>query len=106
MDRIGTHADLVALARIPDLKKGDVYRHLLPDAAFEHFAKERCLQPASAFPAYRDQAVETPCWRLGEPSKPVPARMIAAVLAEVEAHGPLRAQGLTDQGQVPVDWHG
>jgi uncharacterized protein YcaQ len=49
-DPLGTNADLVALARVDGIAKGDVYRHLLPGYAFEHFAKERCLLPASAFP--------------------------------------------------------
>ncbi len=107
LDRIGTNADLVALARIPDLRKGAVYQHLLPGAAFEHFAKERCLLPASAFPAYRDQAAETPWWRLAERSKRVPPEVVADVLAELEDRGPLRAKELTDQGRVrPIDWHG
>ncbi len=107
LDRIGTNADLVCLARIPDLYKGDVYRHLLPGAAFEHFAKERCLLPASAFPAYRDQAAETPWWRLAERYQRVPAPVIADVLAEVSARGPLAAAELTDRGRVtPIDWHG
>jgi hypothetical protein len=50
LDTVGTNADLVALARVDGLAKGEVYRHLLPGHAFEHFAKERCLLPASAFP--------------------------------------------------------
>jgi uncharacterized protein len=49
-DPLGTNADLVALARVDGIAKGDVYRPLLPGYAFEHFAKERCLLPASAFP--------------------------------------------------------
>ena len=50
LDVIGTNADLVALARVEGLARGDVYRHLYPGHAFEHWAKERCLLPASAFP--------------------------------------------------------
>lgn len=107
LDRIGTNADLVALARIPGLRKGDVYRHLMPGHAFEHFAKERCLLPATAFPAYRDQSVETPWWRLGERDQRVPAALVDAVLDEVRAHGPLRAEELVDRGRVrPLDWSG
>ena len=107
LDRIGTNADLVALARIPQLKKGDVYRHLLPGAAFEHFAKERCLVPAEAFPAYRDQAAETPWWRLTERYERVPAAALDDVLAEVRERGPVTASALSDRGRVePIDWHG
>ena len=64
LDVIGTNADLVALARVDGLARGDVYRHLYPGHAFEHWAKERCLLPASAFPYYREPPRETPWWRL------------------------------------------
>src|SRR5262245_13437261 len=37
LDPLGTNADLVALARVDGIAKGDVYRHLLPGFAFEHF---------------------------------------------------------------------
>ena len=60
LDVIGTNADLVMLARVDGIAKGDVYRALLPRHGFEHFAKERCLLPARAFAQYRDRAVETP----------------------------------------------
>ena len=52
LDPLGTNADLVALARVDGIQRGDIYRFLLPGHAFEHFAKERCLLPASAFPWY------------------------------------------------------
>src|SRR5512143_2081288 len=58
LDPMGTNADLVALARVDGIAKGDVYRHLLPGHAFEHFAKERCLLPASAFPWYRAELAD------------------------------------------------
>ena len=44
LDPMGTNADLVALARVDGIARGDVYRHLLPGHAFEHYAKERCLR--------------------------------------------------------------
>lgn len=111
LDRIGTNADLVALARLDGLQRGDIYRFLYPadgpKQAFEHFAKERCLLPASAFPWYRGQAVETPWWRTSERHAKVPEAVLAAVLAEVRARGPLTPSELTHHGAVePMDWGG
>ena len=61
LDRIGTNADLVALARVDGVRKGDVYRHLLGgDVGFEHFAKQRCILPADRFPNYRARALAEP----------------------------------------------
>ena len=107
LDVMGTNADLVALARVEGLSRGDVYRHLYPGHAFEHWAKERCLLPASAFPHYRERLLETPWWRLATRLERVPARVLRAVLEELEAHGPLSAAELTDHGAVqPLDWSG
>jgi uncharacterized protein len=107
LDVIGKNADLVALARIDGFARGDVYRHLFPGHAFEHFAKERCLLPASAFPHYRDKAAETMWWRLATRLKKLEAARIEAVLEEVRERGPVSAQELTDHGKVePLDWHG
>ncbi len=107
LDRIGTNADLVALARLDGVGRGDVYRHLLPGHAFEHFAKERCLLPAAAFPAYRDRAAETPWWRLTKRLERLPEGLVEAVWAEVRERGPLSADELTDRGRVPpLDWNG
>jgi hypothetical protein len=107
LDVIGTNADLVALARVDGIRRGDVYRHLLPAHAFEHFAKERCLLPASAFPYYRDQAAETPWWRLSERKRKLAPAVLDAVLAEVRRRGPVAAADLTDHGRVePIDWSG
>ena len=107
LDPMGTNADLVALARVDGIARGDVYRHLLPGHAFEHFAKERCLLPASAFPWYRDQAAETPWWRLGDRLKRLPDGVVEAVLADVHARGPALASDLVDHGAVErIDWSG
>ena len=107
LDVIGTNADLVALARVDGIARGDVYRHLLPGHAFEHFAKERCLLPAAAFPWYRDQAAETPWWRLSERKQKLSPKVLDAVYAEVAARGPVTAADLTDHGSVePLDWSG
>jgi uncharacterized protein YcaQ len=65
LDAIGTNADLVVMARVHDARRGDVWRHLFPRHAFEHFAKERCILPADAFPWYREHGHEAqaPWWR-------------------------------------------
>jgi uncharacterized protein YcaQ len=107
LDPWGTNADLVAFARVDGLRRGDVFRHVYPGHAFEHFAKERCLLPAEAFPWYRDRAAETPWWRLTERLKRLPAGLIAEVLAEVRERGPLALDALSDRGKVkPIDWNG
>ena len=108
LDPMGTNADLVALARVDGVARGDVYRHLLPGHAFEHFAKERCLLPASAFPWYRDElAVEAPWWSHAERLRRLPPGVVEKVLAEVHERGPVTAEDLTDHGVVePLDWSG
>jgi hypothetical protein len=107
LDVIGTNADLVALARVDGLVRGDVYRHLMPGHAFEHWAKERCILPAYAFPYYRERTRETPWWNLATRLERLPSRVLEAVLEEVAARGPISAAELTDHGAVkPLDWSG
>lgn len=107
LDPMGTNADLVTLARVDGVSRGDVHRHLGDGHAFEHFAKERCLLPARAFPYYRGQAAQTPWWRLGERVRRLPDGILEEVLEEVQAKGPVTADGLTDRGRVePLDWDG
>lgn len=109
LDVIGTNADLVVMARVDDVRRGDVWRHLFPIHAFEHFAKERCILPADAFPWYRTQGhdAQTPWWRHHERQARVPERVIAQLLEEIRARGPLTARELTDHGTVqPIDWSG
>jgi len=109
LDVIGTNADLVVMARVDDAGRGDVWRHLFPKHAFEHFAKERCILPASAFPWYRQQGhgAQTHWWRHGEREQRLPQQLVDAVLEEVRARGPLTARELTDHGAVePIDWSG
>jgi len=107
LDVIGTNADLVALARVEGLARGDVYRHLMPGHAFEHWAKERCLLPAYAFPYYRARTRETPWWHLATRLERLPTQVLEAVLEEVAARGPITAAELTDHGAVkPLDWSG
>jgi uncharacterized protein YcaQ len=107
LDVLGTNADVVAMARIDELKRGDVYRAVFPGHAFEHFAKERCLLPASHFPWYQSRATETPWWRLAERKKRVDAKTLKRVLREVAERGPITPKQLTNHGTVaPMDWSG
>ena len=109
LDAIGTNADLVVMARVDDVARGDVWRHLFPAHAFEHFAKERCILPVGAFPYYREQGhgAQTHWWRHGEREERVPPEMVQAVLEEIRERGPVSARELTDHGSVvPIDWSG
>lgn len=109
LDVIGTNADLVVMARVDDAQRGDVWRHLFPRRAFEHFAKERCILPAEAFPYYRRHGHEaqTPWWQHGERERRVAPGVVEAVLAELRRHGPMTARDITDHGEVePLDWSG
>ncbi|HEX9983533.1 MAG TPA: winged helix DNA-binding domain-containing protein [Thermoanaerobaculia bacterium] len=109
LDVLGTNADLVVLARVDDVQRGDVWRHLFPKHAFEHFAKERCILPARAFPWYttRGHAAQTPWWGHGERERRVPPSLVDAVLQEIRERGPITARDLTDHGSVePLDWSG
>lgn len=109
LDAIGTNADLVILARVDGVARGDVWRHLFPGHAFEHFAKERCILPAASFPYYRDQGhgAQTPWWRHAEREQRLPPKLVAAVLDEIRARGPVTARDITDHGPVdPIDWSG
>jgi len=107
LDPIGDNADLVVLARVRGAKRADVHRALYPGHAFEHFAKERCILPASAFPHYRERAVETPWWRHSDRMKRLDVGLVDAVLDEVREKGPVRARDLSGRGGVePIDWSG
>lgn len=109
LDVIGTNADLVVMARTDGVSRGDVWKHLFPRHAFEHFAKERCILPADAFPNYRERGHEAqaPWWRHHERLDRVPAAAVESVLAEVRERGPVTARDLTDHGSVaPLDWSG
>lgn len=106
LDPLGTNADLVVMARLPDAAHGEVYREIYANA-FEHFAKVRCILPASAFPQYRSRFVEAEWWRTQTRKKKVPAALVDEVEAEVRERGPLTAAELTDHGRVvPLDWSG
>lgn len=109
LDAIGTNADLVVMARVDGVCRGDVWRYLFPHHAFEHFAKERCILPARAFAYYRGERdeVQTPWWGHGERERRVPPKLVRAVLDEIRERGPMIAKDLTDHGKVePLDWSG
>lgn len=109
LDAIGTNADLVVMARTEGVRRGDVWRHLFPKHAFEHFAKERCILPAEAFGWYQQQghAAQTHWWRHEEREQRVAPKLIAAVLDEIRERGPITSAELTDHGRVePLDWAG
>ena len=106
LDPMGTNADLVVMARLDQVDRGDVYREAY-SGAFEHFAKVRCLLPASAFPHYRQRSVEASWWRLKRRREKVDATVVDEVEAEVRELGPCTARALTDRGRVePLDWSG
>ena len=96
LDRIGTNADLVAMAR-GDFRRGEVHEA----RGFEHVAKERCLLPPEAFPAYRDEARRRTHWRHTRAMQQVPEAVCDAVLAEVTERGPVLSRQLSDHGRIP-----
>ena len=106
LDRVGTNADLVLHARVPGVRRGD-WTRTMPGAAFEHFAKERCLLPARLFPCYRERAHQTPWWRLSERLKRLPQGVLDEALAELRARGPLTPRQMSPRGKVEaIDWSG
>lgn len=106
IDRVGPNAELVAFARLPGLRRGELFP-ALAGRAFEHFAKERCLIHARFFPHYREQVVETGWWRRSERATRVDEGLLADVRAEIAERGPLPTDGLTDRGRTePLDWSG
>lgn len=106
IDRLGTNAELVAFARVDGLRRGELHGALAGEA-FEHFAKERCLLHARAFPWYRDRVVETAWWRHQERAGRLDAALLDEVYAELVERGPAPPDALTDRGRVePMDWSG
>jgi uncharacterized protein YcaQ len=109
LDPMGTNSDLVVMARVDEVGRGDLWKQLFPRRAFEHFAKERCILPAEAFPWYRRRghAAQAPWWRHSEREARVPKKIVDRVAAEVRERGPLTARELSDHGAVdPIDWSG
>lgn len=107
LDKIGTNADLVAIARVEGLGRSDIYKAVLGEHGFEHFAKERCLLPASAFPYYKGELVRAP-WYDDEARKAgVTQATLDAVLEQLREHGPMAISQLDDHGMTQAPgWHG
>lgn len=107
LDTVGTNAELVFLARLDGIQRHDIQAQLYPSEAFEHFAKERCILPASAFPYYREQALQTPWWRLAQRKKRISPETMHSVLEEIQRSGPITARDLEERGAVEaLDWSG
>lgn len=109
IDRVGSNADLVLFSRLPAFRRGDVYDALLPGGAFEHFCKERCLLPPSAWPHYRARLQATEWWKWGRVMQPPPEAVLDDVVAEVAERGPLLPRDLSDRGpseDMALKWGG
>ncbi len=100
LDPLGTNADLVAMARVDGVDRGDVHRFLAGGRSFEHFAKQRCLLPADAFPAYRDKPGLETWWTTRSRLERLPAGLLDEVEAEVAERGPIRLSAIKDRGKV------
>lgn len=93
------------MARLHDLPRGAFYDNAYRQG-FEHFAKERCLLPADAFPYYAAQAPRRPTFRMASRLQRVPTRAIDAAYAFIAENGPTSVQSL-DLGSVEsIDWSG
>lgn len=93
-----------------DLRRGELFRGA-DGHFFEHFYKERCLIHPRMFPYYRQRLMESSWWGTAERERRLIAAggesLIAEVLAEVAACGPVTAGALTGRGAVaPMDWSG
>jgi uncharacterized protein len=107
LDPIGTNQDLVVGARVEGVQRHGLYAQMFAAGAFEHFAKERCLLPATAFPYYRERLADAHWWRLTERLKRLPEGIVRDVLTEIVERGPTSASDLSDRGRVaPIDWSG
>ena len=109
IDRVGTNADLVIFSRLPGFRRGAVHDALLPGGAFEHFCKERCLLPPTAWPHYRARLGSIEWWKWGKVMAPPPDDVLADVLAEVSERGPLLPRDLSDRGpskNMVLKWGG
>ncbi len=100
LEPIGTNVDLVAMARVDGLRRGEAMSTLLAGHAFDHWAKERCLLPAAWFPAWRANVRHAPWWGLEAREGRVPAALVDAVLAEIVERGPVSVRSLSDRGRV------
>ena len=88
------------MARIPELRRGQVFDLLFQSECFEHWAKERCLLPGSSFANYRAHVGSQPWMRMPARYRELSEDAIDAVFAEVEALGERTAAGLSARGEL------
>lgn len=108
---LGSSPDLVAAARCRNYTMGDLFKHILPEYGFEHFAKERCLLPLKMFPYYQSYAQQGMWPRLrgwlNKNIPKVPQAVLDGVLQDIADNGPMTPSEMADHGQVvPMDWQG
>jgi uncharacterized protein YcaQ len=102
----GTSPDLVAAARLEGFRLGD-WDELAPGAAFEHYAKERCLIEPAAFSRYHAVVAHAPYARMPERLARLNPGLIQEIHDELEQRGPCTARDLAPRGRVePLDWSG
>lgn len=105
LDPCGNNADLVAMARVDEVRRGAFLREVYT-GAFEHFAKERCVLPADAFPYYAAQAPRRPRFRMGPRLERVPKSALEGAYEFVAEQGPIGIAQL-ELGEVEsIDWSG
>ncbi|MFT5355878.1 MAG: hypothetical protein ACI9KE_003098 [Polyangiales bacterium] len=105
LDPCGNNADLVAMARVDELHRG-AFLSQVYEGGFEHFAKERCVLPADAFPYYAAQAPRRPRFRMASRLERIPQSALEAAYAFIDERGPISLQQL-ELGKVEsIDWSG
>ncbi|MCB1042766.1 MAG: YcaQ family DNA glycosylase [Acidobacteria bacterium] len=106
LNPMGCNPDFVLASRLNTYRVGG-WTELFAPLGFEHYAKERCLIDAASFPQYRDNHVQTSWWKHRDRQSRLNKKVVASVLEEIEARGPIRASELSDRGKVdPLDWSG
>ncbi len=107
LDPMGTNVDLVGLARLNGLKRGELLPSLYDAGGFEHYAKERCIIAGELFSTYCEYLRRSPDFRTTARMKRVPKAVLDSLCEEVQTKGPTRISKLSDHGSVPpIDWSG
>ena len=105
LNPLGFNHDLVSAARVDALKAGDTFR-MIQGYAFEHWAKERCIIPASAFSNYKaltsvDTRVVTEWYPLDRALEAIGMKTLDEIEKEVHKkskRAPVAYSDLTDRG--------
>lgn len=93
------------MARVDEMRRG-AFLNEVYSSAFEHFAKERCVLPADAFPYYAAEAPRRPRFRMGSRLDRVAKKAIEGAYDFVAEHGPVGV-GQLELGEVEsIDWSG